>query len=188
MDLSAAMVVLAHAGYVDPRSEHYQTERELVALAIASALAANDPETVRLALAWAGLPTDPDGQLRFAAALGYLIGVMRQDASVTVAWIGQPAPPVEPITHCPDCDQKLSEPARPVASIGACPVWCATCETSRPATPADAPRPDLPSPVPSDPTPPRACPATGKSPPSGQPKRRASRLRPAVRIRSRRGE
>jgi hypothetical protein len=29
---------------------------------------------------------------------------------------------------CPDCRQRLDEPARPIAYLGRRPVWCATCE------------------------------------------------------------
>jgi hypothetical protein len=36
------------------------------------------------------------------------------------------------LTHCPDCRQRLDEPARPVARILVgvrfLDVWCATCE------------------------------------------------------------
>jgi hypothetical protein len=35
-------------------------------------------------------------------------------------------------THCPDCFQRLSEPMRPLGTFNGFPIWCATCEASRP--------------------------------------------------------
>lgn len=44
-------------------------------------------------------------------------------------WIGCTKPQ---LTHCPDCCQRLDEPARPVARLetrtGILDVWCATCD------------------------------------------------------------
>ena len=46
---------------------------------------------------------------------------------------------------CPDCRQKLNQPQKPVGWLNGQPVWCATCEDSRPkdeTKPAN--RPPLP--------------------------------------------
>lgn len=82
MNLSAALSILAKAGYVSPSSEHYDSERQLVARAIEAAVKASDPGTVLEAMTWAGLPHTDHDQLRFAAALGFIVGAMLDDASV----------------------------------------------------------------------------------------------------------